>query len=192
MQAAFTEALKRPGAAPRTEFRIRRKDGGQRWLEAFGNILLADAAVRGIVVNSRDITERRAAEERIRELNGLRGRFIMVVSHQLRTPLSGIRWNLESIIESDGRLPKAVKEVVRSSHENVVEIIRRINDMMTAIDVEQGRAVIRKAPASLEEAWGQYSSNGSAGARKRSLNAPTGHRQPLYRRPSSAPTGSER
>lgn len=184
VQAAFGETLRRPGASPRLEFRIRHKDRSWRWLEAFGNNLLSDAAVKGIVVNSRDITERKLADERIRELNGLRDRFITVVSHQLRTPLSGIRWNLESVLDGPGsRMPKAVKEAVTTSHENAVEVIRRINGMLTAIDVEQGRAVIRKAPASIEEAWGPVFAEWKRRCEKKGLScryAPPGPALPEF------------
>ena len=57
VQSVFAEALTRPGAAPMVRFRLRHKDASWRWIEAYGNNLLADAAVRGIVVNSRDVTE---------------------------------------------------------------------------------------------------------------------------------------
>src|SRR5207344_351430 len=41
-------------------------DGSWRYLEALSKNLLADAAVRGIVVNYRDVTDRRALEEQLR------------------------------------------------------------------------------------------------------------------------------
>ena len=61
----FTHGLAEPGASISAEFRFRHKDGSWRWLEAVGVNLLDDSAVRGIVVNSRDITERKAFEERL-------------------------------------------------------------------------------------------------------------------------------
>lgn len=53
------EALDRPGTSRRVEFRFRHKDGSWRHFEGIGNNLLEDPVVEGIVVNSRDITERR-------------------------------------------------------------------------------------------------------------------------------------
>ena len=49
------------------EFRLRHKDGSWVWLEAFGNNLLNDAAVGGIVVTSRDVTARRVLEDQVRQ-----------------------------------------------------------------------------------------------------------------------------
>jgi diguanylate cyclase (GGDEF)-like protein/PAS domain S-box-containing protein len=55
-----------PGRHPALELRFRHKDGSWRTLEVAGNNLLHDPAVRGVVHNSRDITERKAADDAIR------------------------------------------------------------------------------------------------------------------------------
>lgn len=154
VKAAFAEALKRPGATDRVTLRMRHKDGSWRWLEAYGNNLLADPAVRGLVINSRDITERVENEARIKELDEIRDRFILVVSHQLRTPLSAIRWNLEALATGAyGKVPKRQMEPVEGALAEDIEVIRRINDMLTALDVEEGRLVLRKTAASLSDIW---------------------------------------
>ncbi len=64
---SFTRQLQEGGATDRAEYRWRHKDGTYRWQEAVACNLLDDPAVRGIVVNARDITERREAEARLRE-----------------------------------------------------------------------------------------------------------------------------
>ena len=48
------------------EFRARHADGSWRTLEAIAKNLLDDPAVGGVVVNYRDITERKALEEQLR------------------------------------------------------------------------------------------------------------------------------
>jgi len=62
VQSVFAKALKNQGVSPHLEFRFRHQDGSWRYLEAVGNNLLADPSVRGMVINSRDITERKQAE----------------------------------------------------------------------------------------------------------------------------------
>jgi diguanylate cyclase (GGDEF)-like protein/PAS domain S-box-containing protein len=52
-----------PRAGMILEFRVPHRDGSWRVFEAVGKNLLDDPVVRGIVVNSRDVTERKLAEE---------------------------------------------------------------------------------------------------------------------------------
>ncbi len=46
--------------------RLRHADGTWRCFEAVGNNLLDDPGVEGIVINSRDITERKVLEKKLR------------------------------------------------------------------------------------------------------------------------------
>ncbi len=63
----FMGQLQAGRVTERAEYRWRHKDGTYRWQEAVACNLLDDPAVRGIVVNARDVTERREAETRLRE-----------------------------------------------------------------------------------------------------------------------------
>jgi len=64
---AMAEILEDPSRVALVEYRYARKDGGWVWMEAVGVNLLDDPEVRGIVVNSRDITGQHRAEEALRE-----------------------------------------------------------------------------------------------------------------------------
>lgn len=66
---ALNAAMADPGAVHRSEFRIRNRDGQYRHFEAIGRSLLGDPAVAGVVINSRDITERKLSEESLRRVN---------------------------------------------------------------------------------------------------------------------------
>jgi PAS domain S-box-containing protein len=66
-QALIAEALRDPTRTFVTELHTRHKDGRWRWIAAAGRNLLADSAVGGIVANFQDITERKRAEEALRE-----------------------------------------------------------------------------------------------------------------------------
>ena len=56
-----------PGGTKALEYRIRHKDSSWRWMEGAA-VRVDDPAVRGIVLNARDMTERKEAEERYRTL----------------------------------------------------------------------------------------------------------------------------
>jgi PAS domain S-box-containing protein len=49
------------------EFSLRRADGSLVWLEAVGSNLLSDPTIRGIVLNARDVSERKRADLALRE-----------------------------------------------------------------------------------------------------------------------------
>lgn len=57
--------------------RVRNSDGAWRWIESMLSNLLHEPAIRGLVMNSRDITERKELEEQLRE-------------QALRDPLTGL------------------------------------------------------------------------------------------------------
>lgn len=54
------------GAGP-IEFCLRRGDGSPVWLEAVATNLMSDATIRGIVLNARDVSERKRADRELRE-----------------------------------------------------------------------------------------------------------------------------
>ena len=62
----FGQALAQPAVAVPVTFRFRHRDGHWVPLEAIGSNRLDDPNVRGVVVNSRDITKRQRAEEALR------------------------------------------------------------------------------------------------------------------------------
>ncbi|MBI5841861.1 MAG: PAS domain S-box protein [Chloroflexi bacterium] len=65
--AHWAKLLERPGEISTSQCRVRHKDGSWRWTEIIRKNLLAEPDVQAIVVNYRDITERKRAEESLRE-----------------------------------------------------------------------------------------------------------------------------
>ncbi len=63
----FSEGAAEPGAVRTVEYRLRRKDGEWRHFEVTGHNMLDDPHIAGIVVNYRDITERKLADKALEE-----------------------------------------------------------------------------------------------------------------------------
>jgi PAS domain S-box-containing protein len=67
MAHSFAEFVQRPGAVDPSEVRFLHKDGTLRRIEGIRTNLLHESTVRAVVVNYRDITERKRAEEALQE-----------------------------------------------------------------------------------------------------------------------------
>ncbi len=67
VETGFAEGLEDPRARPSAEYRFRHKNGSWRWLESVGTNLTEEPGVGRYVVNSRDVTRRKEAEDRLRE-----------------------------------------------------------------------------------------------------------------------------
>jgi PAS domain S-box-containing protein len=67
IKARLGELVGAPGAPLTAELRVRHKDGSWRWVECVGTNLLAQPAVKAVVVNYRDITDRHRATEALRD-----------------------------------------------------------------------------------------------------------------------------
>ena len=63
--AVLRESVRRPGETVSEELRIHTDDGGWRWAAVRCTNLLHDPAVRGIVINIHDATDRKLAEEQL-------------------------------------------------------------------------------------------------------------------------------
>ncbi len=63
----MTRVVMSPEDVATIQYRFRRKDGIWRWIESTFSTLLIDSETRVIVINFRDITERKQAEDALRE-----------------------------------------------------------------------------------------------------------------------------
>ena len=89
---AFIGALQSHGNTPVLSFRFRHKDGSYRVLEGCGNNLLNAPEVRGIVFNSRDVTDKRRIEEQFQQSQKVQaiGQLTGGVAHDFNNILTAI------------------------------------------------------------------------------------------------------
>jgi len=141
------------------EVRILRADGEQRWLAAAGR-LSRDASgkpLKMIGVNY-DISDRKLAEDKLREAraeaeaaNRAKDRFLAVLSHELRGPLSPVLMTLDFWQQQSGQLPADLREGVDVIVRNVNFQRRLIDDLLDFNRIVTGKLSIYPEPMDLQE-----------------------------------------
>jgi len=77
---------------------------------------------------------------REKALEQMKTEFVSIAAHQLRTPLSGIKWILRMLLDGDmGALSVSQKEFLGKTYQNNERMIRLVNDLLNVARIEEGR-----------------------------------------------------
>ncbi|MBL7150157.1 MAG: HAMP domain-containing histidine kinase [Candidatus Pacebacteria bacterium] len=89
--------------------------------------------------------------ERLAEANRMKSEFISVASHQLRSPLSNLRWAIELLMSGRlGNIEKKQTEYFKILKENSGRMMELISDLLTVSRIEQRTLPLKKQEFSLE------------------------------------------
>ena len=87
----------------------------------------------GVMVIFHDIT-------REKEIERLKTEFVSLTAHQLRTPLSSIKWVLRAFSDGEiGELTEKQKEMIEKTYRSNERMISLINDLLNVTRIEEGR-----------------------------------------------------
>jgi PAS domain S-box-containing protein len=147
--------IQKPGVTQHTEVRARHKDGSWRTLEIVGRNLLDDPVVKGVVANFRDITERKQAEMKLKELyrqeKDLRQKlememkkrveFTRALAHEIKTPLTPMLISSQVLASElkDEQLLRLARNISRGAS----NLNSRIDELLDMVRGEMGMLRIK-------------------------------------------------
>ncbi|MFA5249309.1 MAG: ATP-binding protein [Candidatus Paceibacterota bacterium] len=107
--------------------------------------LIMDSQPKGNLVVLHDITREKNIEK-------MKTEFVSISAHQLRTPLSAIKWTLKMILDGDaGEINPMQKEVLDKSYASNERMINLVNDLLNVSRIEEGRFLYKPEPAQMED-----------------------------------------
>jgi len=92
-----------------------------------------------------------AQNKKLRQLDELKDSFISITSHQLRTPLSIIKWVL-SILQTDKELQPHTEQLkmIAQAYETNERLIHVVNDLLNVSRIQEGKLPHNPQPADLK------------------------------------------
>lgn len=126
---------------------------GEERVVSWHNALLADEYGRptGVLSSGEDITERRRAEEALKELDKMKSEFIANISHELRTPLHSIAGFNKLLLQDKVPDPATRKEFMTIIDQQSAHLGQLIDDLLEVARLESGRFRVRKELLSVRE-----------------------------------------
>jgi PAS domain S-box-containing protein len=151
--ARFAEIVASPTGEPFTlTYRCRCADGSYKWMEGVFTNLLGEPDVAAVVLNERDVTDRKRAQEDRDELlvreqharaqaeaaSRAKDSFLSIVSHELRTPLTPVLLCV-SDLQRDAGLSERAREELAMIREQIELEAQIIDDLLDLTRLGQGR-----------------------------------------------------
>jgi len=105
--------------------------------------------------------------EKMAEANRLKSEFISVVSHQLRSPLTNLKWSAEFLLSGRlGEIKDKQLEYFKIVTENTERMTELVSDLLVVARIEQGSLLFKKTNFSLakltEETVAKYKTYAAA------------------------------
>jgi PAS domain S-box-containing protein len=152
--SGLAEAAKR--AQPYAEeFRFEHRDGSIRWVVARGDVVTrpgnTTVPVTVLLLSLMDVTERRMAEEGLKQADREKDDFLALLAHELRNPLAPIRTAVQLL--KMRKQPDAEGQKLHAVIDRQVQhLVRLVDDLLDVSRVLRGKVELRREPIEIADA----------------------------------------
>lgn len=134
------------------EFRNLWPDGTAHWVLVRGRVAHAPAGEPAKIAGvSMDVTERKLAEEQLKDAAARKDDFIALLAHELRNPLAPIRNGL-NVMRLAGADDEAVREIREIMDRQITHMVRLIDDLLDLSRINRNKMDLRLSRVTLAEA----------------------------------------
>lgn len=91
---------------------------------------------------------------REKRISRMKTEFVSIAAHQLRTPLSAIKWAIKMILDGDaGEVSEDQRDLLKKGFESNERMIKLVNDMLNVTRIEEGRLQYNFKKEDFEEVY---------------------------------------
>ncbi len=171
----LAEAIKN-GSYEEEGWRVR-KDGTLFWAHVTITALIDETGeLIGFAKVTRDLTERKKYEEDLKAArdqavlaNQLKTRFVANITHEIRTPLSGII-GLSELIADNETLPKDTQDSGERIFDASKNLLILLNDLLDFAKLEAGKIELEDVPFTIEEVFDEVRGLSESNAKEKGLS----------------------
>ena len=140
----FSDQLLKEKSLYGYEIKMKKTSGEIFWISVSAKVVkkrgktFFDTTVEDITIRKKAEKKLRESFEKLKQVDQMKTEFVSIASHQLRTPLTAIRWFLEMFV-SEKNLSEDQRDILQNALHSSNRMISLVNDLLNVSRLESGK-----------------------------------------------------